>query len=265
MLIQCIKCDRFFRSFSRIKIHKAQHCPAEVYEDTKEEDNEVLEDSIPKEDFKKEGEATVKREPQDSCESGTGRRDPYAGGHYRPAAVVTDTDSEYEVESDDSAPEDGDIEAQLGMLTKWNPHKKNRANRRKRKREFPSEARVVYMVSATGQNVKRYKVGGNQSQRWTPPHPWIPYPTQVTVQQCCLHLQLRDYPILVNERLKERFKDKTEFDKFATPRLRIANPGTNPLVLKTLVRAKWFEVMNTETAEERRRKVSLEDIKLGYT
>ena len=257
-----MKCEAYFRSFSRIKIHKAKKCPAESYEyiknDTKEQldaDSGATEDEFPSEVKTEPDEIITTRSVDRSLEFDIKRedevpRDPYAGGVYRPAAVVMDSDSEYEVESDDSAPEEGDIEAQLGMLTKWNPHKHERRERRKRKRDLPSNAKIVYMVSATGQQVKRFKVEGKQ--RWTPPQPWIPFPTQVTVQQCCTFFQLRDYPIIVNQNLKERFKDKKQFDKFAIPLLGNANPTAHPLILATLLRAKWFEVMNTETAEERR-------------
>ena len=55
---------------------------------------------------------------------------------------------------------------------------------------------------------------------------------------------------MVNEDLKERFKDKRVFDEFALPLLKISNPTAHPLTLSTLLRAKWFEVMNTETAED---------------
>ena len=55
---------------------------------------------------------------------------------------------------------------------------------------------------------------------------------------------------MVNEELKERFKDKRVFDEFALPLLKISNPTAHPLTLSTLLRAKWFEVMNTETAED---------------
>ena len=34
------------------------------------------------------------------------------------------------------------------------------------------------------------------------------------------------------------------------PLLRRLNPGAHPLVLDTLIRAKWFELMNTEEEEE---------------
>ena len=72
----------------------------------------------------------------------------------------------------------------------------------------------------------------------------------MTVEQCCQYLELTDYPIVVNEELKEKFKDKKVFDDYALPLLKSANPTAHPLTLSTLMRAKWFEVMNTETADE---------------
>ena len=70
------------------------------------------------------------------------------------------------------------------------------------------------------------------------------------MEQCCQFLELNDYPIVVNEDLKEKFKDKSVFDEYALPLLKSANPTAHPLTLSTLLRAKWFEVMNTETLAE---------------
>ena len=274
MKVQCMKCDRYFRSFSRIKIHQSLQCPAEnkyginneiLLKDSsldskyarepdhdKEEDKCLQEEEMIKEEsFDKPFQ--VKTEPPENLDGVEGEvkfpveagRNPYASGVYRPAPVVTDSDSEYEVESDDSAPEDDDIEAHLGMLTKWNPLRDSR--KRKRERGMPAGAKIVFMVSASGQKVKRYKLSGKTPQRWVAPHPWVPHPNQVTVDQCCQYLELRDYPIQVNQSLQERFKDKRKFDVFATPLLKIANPRAHPLILSTLLRAKWYEVMNTET------------------
>ena len=53
---------------------------------------------------------------------------------------------------------------------------------------------------------------------------------------------------MVNEELKEQWKNKQVFDSYALPLLQLANPSAHPLTLATLLRAKWFEVMNTETA-----------------
>ena len=82
---------------------------------------------------------------------------------------------------------------------------------------------------------------------WVPSVPWEPHPLQVTVEQCLKYLNLRDYPVQVNQTQKERFKDRQKFADYATPLLKIANPRAHPLILSTLLRAKWFEVMNTET------------------
>ena len=192
----------------------------------------------------------IKSEPQDGDGSSI-RRDPYADGVYRPAEVIVDSDDEYEAESDDSAPDDDDIESHLGMLTKWNPHRDEKQKTRKRKRAIPENARVVFMVSASGQQIKKVKMTPKETTRWVPPHPWVPYPNQVTVEQCCLFLELKDYPIVVNKELQEKFQNKAVFDEYALPLLKMANPSAHPLTLSTLLKAKWFEVMNTETIEAR--------------
>lgn len=233
MILQCLNCEKFFRSFSRIKYHKSLQCSGELRE---EKNNEVTDNSeenpwsynletpiqqndvkteIKQEDEKadpianQEEEADtkakiveleplinpkvepvvvdVKHEEDESPELEAGeakdedkrRRDPYAGGVYRPAPVTADSDSEYEAESDDSAPEDDDIESHLGMLTKWNPHKDDQPKVRKRKREIPENAKIVFMVSASGQQIKKIKMTPRESTRFVPPHPWVPYPTQV--------------------------------------------------------------------------------------
>ena len=305
MLLQCMKCDLYYRSFARIKIHKALQCKGEIRDIVKSSDDEAdikpesdnpwsynLDpvkkeesnnntdvDNVKKEDegnfkrpehfepevpsdtskIKDEGEEVVKvkpeplenikSEPQEIKYGASGRRDPYADGVYRPAQVIEDSDDEYEAESDDSAPDDDDIESHLGMLTKWNPHRDEKQMTRKRKRAIPENARVVYMVSASGQQIKKIKMTPKETTRWVPPHPWVPYPNQVTVEQCCLFLELQDYPIVVTKELQEKFQNKDVFDEFALPLLKIANPSAHPLTLTTLLKAKWFEVMNTETLE----------------
>lgn len=300
MILQCMKCDLYYRSFARIKIHKALQCKGEIRDIVKSSDEEAdikpendnpwsynldpvkAEESnnntdvnnVKKEDqvgfdgpkspldtskIKDEEVVKVKPEPLDNIKQesqdqdikyGTsGRRDPYADGVYCPAQVIDDSDDEYEAESDDSAPDDDDIESHLGMLTKWNPHRDEKQKTRKRKRDIPENARVVYMVSASGQQIKKIKMTPKETTRWVPPHPWVPYPNQVTVEQCCLFLELQDYPIVVTKELQEKFQNKDVFDEFALPLLKIANPSAHPLTLSTLLKAKWFEVMNTETFE----------------
>jgi len=283
MLLQCMKCDLYFRSFSRIKYHKALQCAGEVREEivpkddvtnlgddnpwsynleplksVLKEENEIKpalssDSTLPvsiggsdtiKEELKEESKEEIKKEILDNLndvnetkvnedketkdlkakvkneigikkefiesmdndpdnpaelkaedvkdEDGEHvekedvkpiKKDPYADGVYRPAPILVDSDSEYEAESDDSAPEDDDIETHLGMLTKWNPHKKDQPRIRKRKREIPADAKVVFMVTASGQQVKKIKLTNKESQRWVPPHPWVPYPHQVGVRE----------------------------------------------------------------------------------
>ena len=106
---------------------------------------------------------------------------------------------------------------------------------------------MVYKVSASGQKVKKFKMTPKEMKGWVPSHPWVPHPNQVTVEQCCLYLELQDYPIIVTKELQEKFQKKDVFDEYALHLLKIANPRAHPLTLMTLLKAKWFEVMNTET------------------
>merc|ERR1712156_673200 len=96
---------------------------------------------------------------------------------------------------------------------------------------LPANATVMYMKNSAGQVVKKYAVPPKESTRWVPPHPWVPYTTQVNVEQCCQFLELKDYPIVVNEELKEQWKNKQVFDSYALPLLQLATPSAPPLTL----------------------------------
>ena len=48
------------------------------------------------------------------------------------------------------------------------------------------------------------------------------------MEQCCQFLELKDYPIVVNEELKEQWKNKQVFDSYALPLLKLANPALTP-------------------------------------
>jgi len=164
-------------------------------------------------------------------------------GVYRPAPVVDDeSDDEYEDISDDSAPDDDDVEAVLGLMRKrtFKPKKKKLINK-----EMLS-TKAVYLTLASGQRVKKYTFQKNEQQKFTPSKPWIPYRSQVSVAQVCKYLEMKDVVILSTPALRHKCKDRTFFDSIARPLLRRANPDSHPLVLDTLVRAKWFEVMNVE-------------------
>ena len=71
---------------------------------------------------------------------------------------------------------------------------------------------------------------------------WIYFHMITSVKNCCLYLGLSDYPVMVTEQLKERFKDKNLFFQFAGQLLSSANSGANHLFLAALIGAKWQEV-----------------------
>jgi len=170
------------------------------------------------------------------------RKEAYADGIYKAAPVVLDSDSdEFEPESDESAPSDDDVESHLGLSRRIN----YKVKARKRKKVLPTNATVMYMKNSAGQVVKKYAVPQKESTRWVPPHPWVPYRTQVTVEQVCQFLEMHDYPIVANEILKKKWEDKDVFEEYARPLFEKVNPDAHPLTLKTLIKAKWFEMMNT--------------------
>lgn len=189
-------------------------------------------DSVDKKDF--DNEQPIKEESEEKEK---------VPGVYKPAPVVKDEDSddEYEPISDDSAPDDDDVEAVLGfgLMRK----KTFKPKRRKINTEMLS-TKAVYITLASGQRVKKFTNQANQ--KFVPRKPWIPYRSQVSVAQVCKYLETKDVVILSSPALRHKCKDRTYFDSIARPLLRRANPDTHPLVLDTLIRAKWFEIMNIE-------------------
>lgn len=315
MILQCQKCNLFFRSFAKMKHHKAgtlgEQCageekkaviekpeepvqddsnpwnyniipatPVVVKEDVKSEEVNCVEgvkeggevnvdktiakdDNLgdlknpPKEETEEKNDIKIKTEPLEADsevkikeEPVDGdipflKREPYADGIYKAAPIVLDSDSdEFEPESDESAPSDDDVETHLGLMRR-NTYK---VKAKKRKKVTPANGTVIYIKNAAGQKVKKYAVQ-KESTRWVPPHPWVPYRNQVTVEQVCQFLEMVDYPIAMNEALKKKFEDKQAFDDYAMPLFKKMNPDAHPLTLMTLVKAKWFEVMNTVNEE----------------
>jgi len=192
------------------------------------------------------GEVKIKEEILDGDLPVKTRKEAYADGIYKAAPIVIDSDSdEFEPESDESAPSDDDVESHLGLSRKLNFKPKAK----KRKKVLPANATVMYMKNSAGQMVKKYSTQ-KESTRWVPPHPWVPYRTQVTVEQVCQFLEMNDYPIVANECLKKKFEDKQTFENYARPLFEKVNPDAHPLTLMTLIKAKWFELMNCDTSEE---------------
>lgn len=219
-----------------------------IKEEIKDVKEMVVQSVKIKEEPKDIDDIKIKEEPLDA-DAMSIKKELYADGIYKAAPIVLDSDSdEFEPESDESAPSDDDVETHLGLMRKNLNTDKPR--KRKRKKVIPENATVIYMRNSAGVMVKKYNVH-KESTRWVPPHPWVPYKTQVTVEQVCQYLEMVDYPIVMNEDLKKRFQDKQVFEDFATPLFRKVNPDAHPLTLKTLVKAKWFEVMNTNTEESK--------------
>jgi len=193
-----------------------------------------------------EGEVKIKEEPLDGDLPVKTRKLAYADGIYKAAPIVLDSDSdEFEPESDESAPSDDDVESHLGLTRRLNFKPKAK----KRKKLTPANGTVMYMKNSAGQMVKKH-LPQKESTRWVPPHPWVPYRTQVTVEQVCQFLEMTDYPIVANEYLRKKFEDKQAFEDYARPLFEKVNPDAHPLTLMTLIKAKWFELMNYNTSEE---------------
>jgi len=202
-----------------------------------------------------DSEVTVKEEPVDGSVPKI-RKEAYADGIYKAAPRALDSDSdEFEPESDESAPSDDDVESHLGLTRRLN----FKVKARKRKKVLAANATVMYMKNSAGQVVKKYAVPPKESTRWVPPHPWVPYRTQVTVEQVCQFLEMSDYPIVANEVLRKKWEDYQIFDDYARPQFEKVNPDAHPLTLNTLIKAKWFEIMNTsEEVKEENKEESVE-------
>ena len=180
MLLQCLKCSLFYRSFSKLKAHKSTGPCADklklkkkedkvdditksIQETKIDDDNNTLEENLgdnlneqiktepkdikkeikteprdqhikeeyatniklepeytSKEEYYEEHETSIKLEPKDTIkvEDQFDTADPAGFEYYDDAEeyvpapiVVIDSDDEYEPESDDSAPDDDDVEA----------------------------------------------------------------------------------------------------------------------------------------------------------
>jgi len=268
MLLQCLKCSLFFRSFPKLKTHKVGLCADKPKTLIKAESTEQVEDvtsaiaatnlnqdnenTSTKVEIKQEIKTEVKEEPVEFSNFPSRLIDPVHGFEpeevYVPAPVVTidDSDDEFEPESDDSAPDDDDVEAELGLARKIATKTKT-----KRKRRAVEAGKVVYITMSSGQKVKKFVSSKPEGAfKFIPKKAWIPYRTQVTVKQVCQYLELRDFPLASSPTLRTTCRDRAFFDALARPLARAANPNTHPLVMDTFLRAKWFELMNTQEEEQ---------------
>eukprot|EP00092_Neocalanus_flemingeri_P036191 GFUD01039407.1.p1 GENE.GFUD01039407.1~~GFUD01039407.1.p1 ORF type:complete len:564 (+),score=104.47 GFUD01039407.1:133-1824(+) len=86
-------------------------------------------------------------------------------------------------------------------------------------------------------------------KRKEPYDPSIPGKNQITVSQTCKYMGLKDYPVPINENNKHFFKNRANFEDYYTPLVASVNLGGNPLSIQTLVKAKWFEVMQAKLGD----------------
>jgi len=82
-------------------------------------------------------------------------------------------------------------------------------------------------------------------------NPNKPGKNQVSVAQACKFLGLKDYPVPINENNKQFFSIRSNFDDYYLPLVASVNRGANPLSIKTLVKAKWFEVLQAKMGESK--------------
>ena len=71
---------------------------------------------------------------------------------------------------------------------------------------------------------------------------------QISVNHTCKFLGLNDYPVIETQN-KERWSDEDSFIRYVLPLLASVNPGSSMLKLATLVKAKWFEVMERKEGQ----------------
>merc|ERR1719494_654191 len=129
----------------------------------------------------------------------------------------------------------------------------------------PDECVSISKVKNNGVSKKK-KFSSKKEKRvkFVPNKPWIPFETQVSVQQVCRYLEMKDVLIKSTPALRITCRDRKFFNELARPLARKANPDAHPYVMATFLRAKWFELMNTEDAEEeekhkRKREIKVED------
>ena len=197
MLLQCVKCSLFFRTFPKIKAHKDQGiCADKPKIEVKTEPVEYAEKEVddvaaPADEAAaepSENEPAIKKEtvePKEESDSKNpwsyneikeelnelsnkdskeGVKDepldekpvfkPLEGQDvYVPAPVVTleDSDDEFEAESDESAPEEDDVETILGLA-----RKRTFKTKIKKRKRLEAEGKIVFVDVGSGQRRMKF-------------------------------------------------------------------------------------------------------------
>ena len=66
---------------------------------------------------------------------------------------------------------------------------------------------------------------------------------RITAREISQYFKLNEFPLAVSERSREVWADRGKFERFYLPLVATVNPASDPLVLKTLVQAKWMEMI----------------------
>ena len=74
----------------------------------------------------------------------------------------------------------------------------------------------------------------------------------ITVREVCQYFKLNEFPVAVTERSRQGWAELGKFEKFYLPLVATVNPASDPLVLKTLVQAKWMEIIQDKGDKNRR-------------
>ena len=73
----------------------------------------------------------------------------------------------------------------------------------------------------------------------------------ISVQEVARYFHLNEFPVAVTERSREVWAELDKFEKFYLPLVATVNPASDPLVLRTLVQAKWMEIVGGDGGRSR--------------
>ena len=73
----------------------------------------------------------------------------------------------------------------------------------------------------------------------------------ITAQEVARYFQLNEFPMAVTERSRKVWAQLDKFEKFYLPLVATVNPASDPLVLRTLVQAKWMEILGGNGGKSR--------------
>jgi hypothetical protein len=155
-----------------------------------------------------------------------------------------------------------EIVDQLESLTDSGIFEEKETSRNKRNQQKPEVDTKKQTVKAKKRaEVKRIglrKVNKNVEYKKKPSRtrkplydPNIAGKNQITVSMACRYLELKDYPVPVNENNRQFFENLSNFEQYYLPLVASVNKGADAWKIQTLVKAKWFEVLKAKVGESR--------------